>query len=158
MDSSNSYYNSGGSTLVKGTIKQSPGDSSTTSNETVQGKKLISGGGFKNILESDLLTFELSSNEKYLRKRIFKRIKGNNLVETSEEIYIRVEKMIACKTIKEMRGEWTPCEGKHGKEKVFEYIDSEGFITGWYKVRNKIKRPNGSFSSRNMYYKKREGS
>lgn len=158
MGSSNSYCNSGGSTLVKGTIKQSPGNSSATRDETKQEKKLVSGSGFTKIQESIELMFELSSKETYLRKTLFKRTGWFTKEKVGEEIYVLVDEVIARKALKKMGGTWTAIkEGAIGNKVVFEHVDSSSFLTGWYRVRKKIIYSDGNYAYEYKYYKREGG-
>ena len=156
MGSSNSYCNSGGSTLVNGTIMQSSGNGSATRDEMKDENQLISGAGFKIILETDLFTFELSAKEKYLRKRKYNKISENTLVEIGEELYIHIENKNSYEKI-ESEGKWRSCGSRNGEKFIFEQEDSKGKLTGWYRIRKKIKRSDGTYAYKFNYYQKREG-
>lgn len=56
------------STLVKGTIKQSPYQTSTTVNEEEKARILFSGAGVYTIFESNECKFEFSAQREFLRK------------------------------------------------------------------------------------------
>lgn len=90
-----------------------------------------------------------------MRKNLYKRIDEKTLVKVGEEMYRYVETLAEIDYIKNAVGKWIPYRnGKMSNVIVYEHVDANDFITGWYLTVIKSKNPDGTIRKRNRYFKK----
>ena len=143
--------------MVKGTVRQSPDQLSTTVSKDDKASVLCVGAGFYEILKEEECTFEYSTNRDFLRKTIYSQIGPSASKIVGQEMYRYVTKSDGKDTIKEVKGIWK----KHwiGKVKdvdVYECWDNQGNATGWCKTLTKGVNSDGKSVKWVRYYRRVE--
>ncbi len=116
---------------------------------------MLSSVGFDTIYETNECKFEYSSKKQYLRKTIYRHIGNSTVEKIGEEIYKYVNTDADRSIIKNIAGKWIPyLEGRMRNITVYEHVDCNDFITGWYRTIRKEKKSDGSITNWVRYYRR----